>query len=90
MKKGKILPQSQLNNMYLCPRIKELECLSYLECMLISQIIPFMSIFSKQKSSQNGIKGQCVLVPTDLKQIQKILPRACNEKNQSHGGWGRF
>ena len=81
MKKKKIPPQSQVNNMYLCPRIEELECLSYLECMLISQIIPFMSIISKQKSSQNGIKGQCVLVPTDLKKIQNVLPRTCNEEN---------
>ena len=69
MKKGKIPPQSQANNMYLCPKIAELECLGYLECMLISQIIPFMSIVAKQKSSQNGLKGQCVLVPADLKKI---------------------
>ena len=26
MRKGKIPPQSQVNNMYLCPRIEELEC----------------------------------------------------------------
>ena len=81
MKKGKIPPQSQVNNMYLCPKIEELECLGYLECMLISQIIPFMSIIAKQKSSQNGLKGQCVLVPADLKKIQKVLPRSCNEQN---------
>ena len=81
MQKGKVPPQAQVNNMYLCPRIEELECLGYLECMLISQIIPFMSIISKQKSSQNGIKGQCVLVPADLKKIQKVLPRTCTEEN---------
>ena len=57
------------------------ECLDGLECMLISQIIPFMSIIAKQKSSQNGLKGQCVLVQADLKKIQKVLPRTCNEEN---------
>ena len=81
MKKGKVPPQAQANDMYLCPKIDELECLGYLECMLISQIIPFMSIVAKQKSSQNGLKGQCVLVPADLKKIQKVLPRTCNEEN---------
>ena len=40
-----------------------------------------MSIVAKQKSSQNGLKGQCVLVPADLKKIQKCLPRTCNEEN---------
>jgi hypothetical protein len=81
MKKGKTPPQAQTNDMYLCPKIPELECLDGLECMLISQIIPFMSIIAKQKSSQNGLKGQCVLVPADLKKIQKVLPRTCGEEN---------
>ena len=81
MKKGKIPPQAQANDMYLCPRIEELDCLSYVECMLISQIIPFMFIVAKQKSSQDGLKGQCVLVPTDLTKIQTELPRVCDDNN---------
>ena len=60
MNKGKMPPCAQTNNMYLCPKIDEFECLGYLECMSISHIIPFMCIVAKQKSSQNGIKGQCV------------------------------
>lgn len=67
--------------MYLCPKIPELECLGGLECMLISQIIPFMSIIAKQKISQNGFKGQCVIVPAYLKKIQEVLPRTCSEEN---------
>ena len=26
-----------------------------------------------------GLKGQCVLVPADLKKVQTSLPRACND-----------
>ena len=48
--------------------------------MLISQVIPFMFIVSKTKGAQHGLKGQCVLVPTDLKKIQTILPRSCDEE----------
>ena len=81
MRKGKIPPQAQVNNMYLCPKFEELDRLSYLECMLISQIIPFMFIVAKQKSSQDGLKGQCVLVPADLKKIQTELPRTCGDNN---------
>ena len=81
MKKGKVPPQAQANDMNLCPRIEELDCLSYVECMLISQIIPFMFIVAKQKSSQDGLKGQCVLVPADLTKIQTELPRVCDDNN---------
>ena len=30
--------------------------------------------------AQHVLKGQCVLVPTDLKKIQTILPRSCDEE----------
>ena len=43
--------------------------------MLISQIIPFMFLVAKIKGAQHGLKGQCVLVPWDLKKVQAILPR---------------
>ena len=48
--------------------------------MLNSQIIPFMLIAAKMEGEQHSLKGQCVLVPTDLKKVQTILPRSCNEK----------
>ena len=37
-----------------------------------------MFIIAKTKGAQHGLKGQCVLVPTDLKKIQTIHPRCCN------------
>ena len=39
-----------------------------------------MFIVAKTNSVQYGLKGQCVLVPTDLKKIQTILPRSCDEE----------
>ena len=68
------------NKMELCPKFYEFESLCSIELMLISQIIPFMFIVAKAKGAQNGLKGQCVLVPTDLKNVQTILPRSCDEE----------
>ena len=73
---NKIPMQSQVNNM----KLKELDKLCPTELMLISQIIPFNFIIAKTKVTQHGLKGQYVLVPTDLKKIQTILPRCCNEE----------
>ena len=33
------------------------------------------------KGAQQGLKGQCVLVPTDLKKIQTILPGSCGQED---------
>ena len=65
----------QFNNLALCPKIKELEDLCPIEIMLISQIIPFMFIVARIKGAQHGLKGQCVLVPADLKKVQTVLPK---------------
>ena len=65
--KGKLPPQAQANSLSLCPKVKELDVLCRLELMLISQIIPFMEIRPRARGIQCGIKGQCTLVPTDLK-----------------------
>ena len=46
--------------------------------MLISGIVPFMLIVPKHKVAQFGLKGQCVLVPADLKKIETSLPRPCD------------
>ena len=35
-----------------------------------------MSITARHKGAQSGLKGQVVLVPTDLTKIQKVLPRS--------------
>ena len=34
----------------------------------------------QKQGAQHGLKGQCVLVPTDLKKVQTILPRSCDEE----------
>ena len=80
MSKNKISMQGQVNNMELCPRFSKLNRLFPIELILISQITPFMFIVVQMKGAQHGLKGQCVLVPTDLKKIQTILSRSCDEE----------
>ena len=82
MSKNKMPMQAQVNNLELCPTFSEVDILCPIELMLISQIIPFMFIVAKTKGkgAQHGLKGQCVLVPTDLEKIQTILPRSCDEE----------
>ena len=67
---------AQLNKIELCPKFSEWDRRYPIELMLISQIIPFMFIVAKTKGAQHGLKGQCVLLPTDLKKIQTILPKS--------------
>ena len=74
MMKNKMPMQAQLNNMELCAKVKELDRLCPIDLMSISQIIPFMFIVAKAKVAQHGLKGQCVLVPADLKKNWTILP----------------
>ena len=78
MMKNKTIMHAQLSNMELCPKFSELSRLCPIELMLIFQIIPFMFIVAKTKGVQHG---QCVLMPTDLKKIQTILPRSHVMKN---------
>ena len=80
MLKNKMPMQAQVNNLELCPKLSELDRLCSIGLMLISQIIQFMLIVAKTKDAQHGLKGQCVLVPTDLEKIQTILPRSCDEE----------
>ena len=40
-----------------------------------------MFIVGKQKGSQHGLKGQCVLVPADIKKVQNVLPRRCDDNH---------
>lgn len=44
--------------------------------MLISKIIPFMFIVAQHQDTQHGLKGQCVVVPTDSIKFQKVLRRS--------------
>ena len=72
MSKNEMPVQAQVNNLELCTTFSELDRLCPIELMLISQIILFMLIVAKMKVAQHGLKGQCVLVPTDLEKIQTI------------------
>ena len=73
--------QAQKNEMELCTKFNVFESLCLIELMLISQIIPFMFIAAKVNGAKHGVKGgQCVLVLTDLKKVQTILPRSCDEE----------
>ena len=71
---------AQLSNKELCPIFSELDRLCPIELMLISQIIPSMFIVAKTKGTRHELKGQCVLVPADLKKIQTILSRSWDGK----------
>ena len=73
--KNKMSMQVQINTLELCPKFRELDRLCPTELMLTSQIMLFMFIVPKTKGAQHGLKGQCVLVPTDLKKIQTFFTK---------------
>ena len=79
MLENKMPIQTQLNNMELS-KFSELDRLCPIELMLISLIIPFVFIVAKAKAAQDRFKGQCILVLVDLKKVQTILPRSCDEE----------
>ena len=63
--KSKMLMEAH-NSWGHCTDIKELEEQCPLEIMQVSKIISFMFIIGKTKGAQHELKGQCVVVPTDL------------------------
>ena len=69
-------PPNAIVNVGLDKTVEVLACLNDIEHSLICQIIPYMSITARHKGAQSGLKGQVVLVPTDLTKIQKVLPRS--------------
>ena len=84
MSKNKMPMQAQVSDLEFCPTFSELDRLCPVELMLILQIIPFMFIVAETKGAQHALKGQCVLVPTDLEKIQItkfILPRSFDEEH---------
>ena len=72
--KKKIPMQAHANNLRL--NYNEDEILCPIELMLISKIIPFMFIVARHQDTQHGLKGQSVVVPTDLIKFQKVLRRS--------------
>ena len=77
MKKGKMPAEAQANSMKLCPSYEELNTLCPLEHQLISPVLAFMHIVARVKGAQHGLKGQVILVPTDMNKINNVLPRNC-------------
>ena len=49
--------------------------------MLFLQIISVMFVVDKTEIAQHELKGQCILVPADLKRIQSTLPRDCIDEH---------
>ena len=80
MLKNKMPCRHKKNKIELYPKFNEFESLSPIELIINLQIIPFMFIVAKAKGAKHGLKGQCVSVPADLKKVQTILPRSCNEE----------
>ena len=64
--------QAQLNNVEVFPKFSELDRLCPIELTLITQIVPFMFAVARTEGARNGLKGQCLLVLTELKKIQII------------------
>lgn len=58
-----------------CTNNEDLQNLTSIELMLISQILPCMLIVVKSKGAQFELKEQCVLVLANLKKIQTTLPQ---------------
>jgi hypothetical protein len=79
LKRTEMPPAAIANGLDLCQSVEELNCLNDIEHALICQVLPFMSIVARHRGAQSGLKGQVVLVPTDLTKLQKVLPRSCNE-----------
>ena len=72
--------QAQLNKMEVCLKFSELDKFYPIELMLVSQVIIIMFIVAKMKVGQHELKRQCVLEPTDLRKVQTILLRTCDEE----------
>lgn len=73
--KKKIPLQASVNNLRVIEVPQSLKTLSSLEKQLVSKIIPFMKILSLPKGAQHGLKGQVVLVPSNVQQTVLSLSR---------------
>ena len=71
--------QTQRNNMELCPKFIEFDRLCPIKLMLVSQIIPRMSIVAKMKGAQHGSKGQC-FGANRLENLSNHFIKTCDEE----------
>ena len=79
LKRTEMPPAAIANGLDLCQSVEELNRFNDIEHALICQVLPFKRIVARHRGVQSGLKGQVVLVPTDLTKLQKVLPRSCNE-----------
>ena len=79
IKRNEIPPQAIANRLELEPIPNQLSVLCPLEKQIITRIIPFMKIFALPKGGQHGLKGQVVLVPSNINKTADILPRSTSE-----------
>lgn len=73
--KKKIPLQASVNNLRVIEVPQSIKTLSSFEKQLVSKSIPFMKILSLPKGAQHGLKGQVVLVPSNVQQTVSTLPR---------------
>jgi hypothetical protein len=71
----KLPPQAECNNLKVTNSPEVLQKLCNLEQQILCKIIPFMKIFSLPNGSQHGLKGQVVLVPSNVQKTAQSLPR---------------
>ena len=79
-KKMKMPDQACANGLKLHNIPQELESITPLECRLVAECIPFLTILlMKRYGGHYKVNGPCVNVPTHLDQVLEILPRMPNE-----------
>ncbi|XP_070559937.1 uncharacterized protein [Ptychodera flava] len=71
--------QAVANNLEVEPIPKQLSSLCQLESQLITRIIPFMKIVALPSGGQHGLRGQVVLVPSNIQKTATTLPRQTSE-----------
>ena len=75
LKKNRMPHLSLANNLQLDIIPEQLKDLSSLEMQLVSKVLPFMKIVALHRGAQTAIKGQIVLVPSDISKVTTNLPR---------------
>jgi len=73
--RGKVPPQSAINGLILDKIPDDINCLSELESILISQRIMFMKILALSRGKQHAIHGSMVNISVNVISTVKNLPR---------------
>ena len=75
LRRNKIPPQSNANNLKLPSTPEDLNGLTTLEERLLSQRYPFMKLLALPKGRQSAIKCAVVNIPVDVDTVAQNLPR---------------